>query len=339
MNEQDNNVADEQLRKAFEEVGGRATPPNRLHEILQRAAAAAGPQPGDHQAKQFQTGKLWAAALLLLGLGTTITASVLKNQTDESATQPRLVVTSVGDDSLTNHDPAGAEIVAMAQDPKPKPKPKPKPSKPGSQDPVGKQNPKPAGKPDTNNKKDVPGGLDPEDLRVLRSAEAMLEAEKKLLKLIKDGKIAGVDQVLPFDQLEDWKYTDGLEGMPKKVKALDGKKVLMLGFMLPIDEVTDIKQFLLVESLWSCCYGQPPNIHGIVRAIMPKGKTLDYQFEPLKLVGTLKIEATKMDDYVVDIYQLQIDYVEVIEAAKPASPVPTKKDLKKAAEMKNKRGC
>jgi hypothetical protein len=47
----------------------------------------------------------------------------------------------------------------------------------------------------------------------------------------------------------------------------------MTGFMLPIDEVENIKEFLLVQSLWSCCYGQPPDINGIVRVVMPKGKT------------------------------------------------------------------
>ena len=111
--------------------------------------------------------------------------------------------------------------------------------------------------------------------------------------MIQDGKIAGVDQVLPFDQLDDWKYLEGLKGIPKKVQALHGKKVLMLGFTLPIDEVKDIKQFLLVESLWSCCYGQPPDINGFVRCVMPEDKALDYQFDPLKIVGQIKNDSER----------------------------------------------
>ena len=101
--------------------------------------------------------------------------------------------------------------------------------------------------------------------------------------------------------------------MPKRVKELSGKKVLMTGFMLPIDEVKDIKEFLLVESLWSCCYGQPPDIHGIVRVVMPPKKTTDYFFDPLKVIGTFKVEATMMDGYCVDIYQLHCDSLEALK--------------------------
>ena len=159
----------------------------------------------------------------------------------------------------------------------------------------------------------IPKGTDPADLAAMRSAEQMLQAEKRLADEIKAGKIAGLDKILPFDELDSWPYEDGLKGMPKRVKELDGKKVLMTGFMLPIDEVQNIKEFLLVKSLWSCCYGQPPDIHGIVRVVMPKGKTTDYFFDPLKIVGTFKVEATVMDGYCVDIYQLHVESLEAIK--------------------------
>jgi hypothetical protein len=149
--------------------------------------------------------------------------------------------------------------------------------------------------------------------KAMRSAEQMLQAEKRLADEIKAGKIAGLDKILPFDELASWAYEDGLKGMPKRVKELDGKKVLMTGFMLPIDEVQNIKEFLLVKSLWSCCYGQPPDIHGIVRVVMPKGKTTDYFFDPLKIVGTFKVEATMLDGYCVDIYQLHVESLEAIK--------------------------
>ena len=159
----------------------------------------------------------------------------------------------------------------------------------------------------------MPKGTDPADIAAMRSAEQMLEVEKRLQKEIKAGKITGLDKILPFDELTSWPYEDGLKGMPKRVKDLSGKKVLMTGFMLPIDEVQNIKEFLLVESLWSCCYGQPPDIHGIVRVVMPKKKTTDYFFDPLKIIGTFKVEATVMDGYCVDIYQLHVESLEAIK--------------------------
>jgi len=159
----------------------------------------------------------------------------------------------------------------------------------------------------------APRGNDPADLRAIRGAQQMVDAEKKLAEQIKSGKIQGLDKIVTFDELSNWPYEDGLKGMPKRVKDLQGKKVLMTGFMLPIDEVQNIKEFLLVQSLWSCCYGQPPDINGLVRVVMPKGKTSDYFFDPLKIVGTFKVEATVLEGYCVDIYQLQVESLEAIK--------------------------
>jgi len=210
----------------------------------------------------------------------------------------------------------------------------PKPAKPAKQEKAGEQRPggeapakpksgkqdpkKPAPKEEPKVERPqedapMPKGTDPADIAAMRSAEQMLEVEKRLQKEIKAGKITGLDKILPFDELTSWPYEDGLKGMPKRVKDLSGKKVLMTGFMLPIDEVQNIKEFLLVESLWSCCYGQPPDIHGIVRVVMPKKKTTDYFFDPLKIIGTFKVEATVMDGYCVDIYQLHVESLEAIK--------------------------
>ncbi|MHC4854447.1 MAG: hypothetical protein ACYTF5_20795, partial [Planctomycetota bacterium] len=89
-------------------------------------------------------------------------------------------------------------------------------------------------------------GMDAADLLAQRGAEAMLAAEKRLRDLLKAGKIKGIDRILPFEEISSWPYQDGLKGMPKRLKKLDGKQVLMTGFMLPIDEVENIKEFLLV---------------------------------------------------------------------------------------------
>ena len=159
----------------------------------------------------------------------------------------------------------------------------------------------------------IPKGTDPADIAAMKSAEQMLELERKLAEEMKAGKITGLDKILPFDELTSWPYEDGLKGMPKRIKDLSGKKVMMTGFMLPIDEVEKIKEFLLVQSLWSCCYGQPPDINGIVRVVMPKGKTTDYFFDPLKIVGTFMVEATMLDGYCVDIYQLHVESLEAIK--------------------------
>ncbi len=160
---------------------------------------------------------------------------------------------------------------------------------------------------------EIPAGLDPSDIAAMKSAQAMLKAEKRLKEMLKSGKFKDLDRYLTFEEIESWPYEDGLTGMPKAVKKLDGKKVMMTGFMLPIDEVEDIKEFLLVQSLWSCCYGQPPDINGIVRVVMKGKSRIDYQFDPIKIIGDFKVEAAYEDGYCLDIYQLHAESVEAIK--------------------------
>jgi hypothetical protein len=114
---------------------------------------------------------------------------------------------------------------------------------------------------------------------------------------------------MSFARLSDWDYTNGLVGMPEDVQALAGTTVTFVGFMLPIDEVTSMTQFLLVQSLWSCCYGTPPDLHEIVRCVLPAGQTTDYTFEPVLLTGTLTVGPTVEDGYVVDVFQLQVSTI------------------------------
>jgi hypothetical protein len=166
---------------------------------------------------------------------------------------------------------------------------------------------KPETKPVPEPELPIPAGADPADIA------AMIEAEKRLAALLKAGKLKGIDKILPFEEIASWPYEDGLKGMPKPIAKLDGKTVMMTGFMLPIDEVENIKEFLLVQSLWSCCYGQPPDINGTVRVVMKGKKRIDYKFDPIKIIGTFKIKATVEDGFCVDIYQLDTDNVEVIK--------------------------
>jgi len=149
-----------------------------------------------------------------------------------------------------------------------------------------------------------PKGTDPADLAAARGAEAMLAAERRVATMAAEGRLPA--RLVPFASLSAWEYTDGLTGMPESVRGLADTDVTLVGFMLPIDEVENVTQFLLVESLWSCCYGTPPDLHQVVRCVMSAGQTVDYTFEPVLLTGTLTVAPTVEDGYVVDIFQLQV---------------------------------
>jgi hypothetical protein len=51
----------------------------------------------------------------------------------------------------------------------------------------------------------------------------------------------------------------GEKQIPPRVKGLDGKKVVVSGYMLPTKvEKGLVREFLLVSSPMLCCYGQTP---------------------------------------------------------------------------------
>ncbi|MEO6596668.1 MAG: DUF3299 domain-containing protein [Planctomycetota bacterium] len=316
----------------FEELSGKVTPPDRTHEILRRIATRAEANPPRARWAALRSMPLRVAALLLLGSAATIGVAVLQRENVPSpplasspgervfASEGAVLVASTVSNAIDAQEPQPRPKVqtppATHQDPQPTPKPAPTPKSETPKTETPKTEAPKTEAPKTEAPKvgsPMPKGTDPADLAAIRSAEAMLEAERKLAKRLKAGEIRGVDQVLTFDKLTGWTYKNGLEGAPESVKGLSGRKVLMVGFMLPIDEVQGMKEFLLVQSLWSCCYGKPPDIHGIVRCVMPKGKTTDYLFDPLKVIGTFKVEVTMVEGFCVDIFQLEVESVEAIK--------------------------
>ena len=69
----------------------------------------------------------------------------------------------------------------------------------------------------------------------------------------------------------------------------------MVGFMMPLTEVKNIKEFLLVPSLWGCCYGQPPAVNHIVVVKMPPGQTTKFYDDVIRIRGQFDVGETKQD--------------------------------------------
>lgn len=160
---------------------------------------------------------------------------------------------------------------------------------------------------------ELPPNATEEDIRAIRGARAMLETEKRLGEILKKMKVAESVVYLRFDDIDAWPYEDGFKGMPKHIKKWDGKRVAMAGFMLPIDEVENIKTFYLVKSLWSCCYGIPPDVNGLVKINVKAKKGCAYQYDPILIVGTFRLKKVMDEDYCVCIYQMDDAVVKLID--------------------------
>ena len=110
---------------------------------------------------------------------------------------------------------------------------------------------------------------------------------------------------LTWETLRSYEYRPGLEGLPDEVKAYDGQKVVMIGFLMTVFQYDDIDEFHLVASHWSCCYGVPPGLEGAVAVKLKKGEEgLPNTIKPLRVIGTLRIAEVKEAEIVYAIYSI-----------------------------------
>ena len=118
---------------------------------------------------------------------------------------------------------------------------------------------------------------------------------------------------LDFDILGAWDFDETRDDpFPELVMALQGKKVLMRGFMLPDVDFEHITKFHLVRSLWGCCFGAPPRMNELIRVTTPDEEGMDYDYNPLEVVGTLEIVFEMEDGILEDLYRLRAESIRVI---------------------------
>ena len=79
---------------------------------------------------------------------------------------------------------------------------------------------------------------------------------------------------LAIKDLGNFEYDQEHGGnIPADVKGLNGAKIRLHGFMIPMDQAENITQFALVPSLFACCFGQPPQIQHTIVVELPQGQS------------------------------------------------------------------
>jgi uncharacterized protein len=78
---------------------------------------------------------------------------------------------------------------------------------------------------------------------------------------------------------------------PQVVAALDGKRVRIGGYVVPLDfEATTVKEFLLVPFVGACIHVPPPPANQIIYVKSKDGFEVGGQFDPVWVTGTMKTE-------------------------------------------------
>ena len=110
----------------------------------------------------------------------------------------------------------------------------------------------------------------------------------------------------PFNADADPKTppASGEEQIPANVKAWDGKKAMVTGFMLPVKLDNGlVTEFLLVKDAMMCCYGSVPNMNEWVVVKMAKG-VRPLMDVPISFYGELQVGAMFENGYMTGIYSL-----------------------------------
>lgn len=116
---------------------------------------------------------------------------------------------------------------------------------------------------------------------------------------------AGTTLEISIKELGNFDYDQEKGGnIPADVKALGGTKLRLRGYMIPMDQAENITQFALVPSLFSCCFGQPPQIQHTVVVNCPKGKAVEYCPDEIVVEGNLSVEEKKDDGFIVSIFEI-----------------------------------
>ena len=77
---------------------------------------------------------------------------------------------------------------------------------------------------------------------------------------------------------------------PPSAQELDGKRIFVKGYVHPgVDGKSNIKKFILVGDLGTCCFGGQPQPTDMIEVTLVGGNRIEYSMTKRKLGGTLKV--------------------------------------------------
>jgi hypothetical protein len=111
---------------------------------------------------------------------------------------------------------------------------------------------------------------------------------------------------------------DYLKCVPKSILQLDRQQVLIQGFMIPtVTENHRVREFLLVRSQASCCFGFPPQISDVLEVRMTGAPAQPLMDRIVNVVGQFHIQEHWAGSDLGSLYQMEADTVTSGSPLKP----------------------
>ncbi|MGE0756089.1 MAG: DUF3299 domain-containing protein [Pirellulaceae bacterium] len=115
---------------------------------------------------------------------------------------------------------------------------------------------------------------------------------------------------ISFDVLQPSSEHPDLPVSPEALE-LNGKKVFIKGYVYPDGQTAEIKRFVLVPDMGTCCFGGQPKLTHMIEVTLTGEDRIKYSFQKRKLAGVLLVDTQlKPVSGVNGVYfQMQADYV------------------------------
>jgi len=101
------------------------------------------------------------------------------------------------------------------------------------------------------------------------------------------------------------KYILSGDRVPTNLKALDGKQVSIVGYMIPFDSVEKINRFILLQAQFMGCFHVPPPQPNEVVMVDMGTRTVDYSEAPLQVTGLFEIKKTFEEDFLISVFTIK----------------------------------
>jgi hypothetical protein len=129
------------------------------------------------------------------------------------------------------------------------------------------------------------------------------------------GQADGAPPLMPQTPEASWmsyrSQQPGTDEVPAVVAELDGKRVRIGGYVVPLDfDATKIKEFLLVPFVGACIHVPPPPPNQIIYVKAGEGFEITGQFDPVYVTGTIKT-ARQFTGLAATGYTMEADRVEM----------------------------
>ena len=91
-------------------------------------------------------------------------------------------------------------------------------------------------------------------------------------------------------------------------EELSDKKVFVKGYVYPDGQMDDIKQFVLVPDMGTCCFGGQPKLTDMIQVTLQDPLRTKYSYTRRSFGGTFRLAASSADKVGTVIYHLDANY-------------------------------